>query len=291
MDLPLVVVKGKKAAVRVLRKNHWRRKLTSLRISWSLQQQAVGEWTRSACSPAPARGKDRGGPGLGPPNGTPSLVGRRVREDGLRERGQRKGVHPAVRAPQPVPRGLQHRTGAPLGAARRKRRPAPDLPARPARGHGPRPPDLRGPSASPAPTAPLRPLASRDAVGTPAPPLPAPRPSETAPPAPRPPGHPEPPLAERPPPPTRRRPPLTFNRHDVLAMDRTNWMAGTRAGVSAEDAPRPPAGGAGPAPRSAGCAAGRGAAGGARRGVGAPRHASAGRAAEEMEPSWAAAGT
>lgn len=90
--------------------------------------------------------------------------------------------------------------------------------------------------------------------------------------------------------PNRGRPPLTFNRHDVLAMDRTKWIAGaagrreSRGRAEAANA----RGGAGPAIaglRGVEGAAGEARWGGAEEGLRAPPA----RAAEEMEPSGAAA--
>lgn len=87
-----------------------------MQISWPLQQQTEGEREESAaCSPAPApeRGAKRAGAGTAswsPTLGEGGDSGRMVCGSEVMKRGT---VHPAVPATQPVPRGLQHRTGAP----------------------------------------------------------------------------------------------------------------------------------------------------------------------------------
>lgn len=122
-----------------------------MQISWPLQQQTEGEREESAaCSPAPApeRGAKRAGAGTA--SWSPTLGRRRgQREDGLRERGHEKGYSTPRGPGYPArPAGSATPHGSPVGAARRKRRPAVYLPRRPARGHEPRPPALRGPSQS-----------------------------------------------------------------------------------------------------------------------------------------------
>lgn len=157
-------------SVRKEKKNTWEGSYTRPKFP-DPPQQSEREWTGSAAQHELQR-RDR--------NGTAKLDSQFGRKAGTARgwfAGARSMETGTLLLSQPIPRGLQDRTGAPLRAARRKQRP----------GHCTSRPDqlLSAPGHGPRLTDPRRRSAYQDATGTPAPPQPAPRPQETAPPTPR----------------------------------------------------------------------------------------------------------